>query len=105
MPMFIAVHKWKPEEQLTILKELYDFFTKFRPRAREDVQCCSTYMSDNETFCVWIAPSAETLEKGFEGHSPTLKKGTEVVPVVQAIPPTMDYLLTLWKNILDLAPS
>jgi hypothetical protein len=103
MPTFIAVHKWKPEEHFTAMKEIYNFFTKFSARAREDIEVCSTYMSENGAFCVWNAPSAETLEKLFEGHTPTLKKGTEIVPVVQAVPPTMEYVLALMKNVLDMA--
>ena len=103
MPTFIAVHKWKPEEHFTVIKEIYTFFTKFPARARSDIEVCSIYMSENGAFCVWDAPSAETLEKLFEGHAPILKKGTEIVPVIQAVPPTMEYVLALTKNILDMA--
>lgn len=103
MPMFIAVHKWKPEEHFKVMEEIYIFFTKFPPRASKDIEVCSTYMSENGAFCVWNAPNAETLEKLFEGHTPILKKGTEIVPVVQAVPPTMEYILSLTKNILEMA--
>jgi hypothetical protein len=103
MPIFIAVHKWKPEEQLTVLKEIYRFFTKFTTQASTEVECHSTYMSENRAFCVWKAPSIETLEKAFSAHAPTIKKGTEFIPVVQMVPPTMEYTLSLIKNILDVA--
>lgn len=102
MPTFIAVHKWKPEEYFTVMKEIYIFFTKFPARARTDIEVCSTYVSENGAFCIWNAPSAEILEKLFEGHTPTLKKGTEIVPVVQMVPPTMEYVLALTKNMLDM---
>jgi hypothetical protein len=99
------VHKWEPEEYFTVMKEIYIFFTKFPARARSDIEVCSTFMAENRAFCVWNAPSIETLERLFEGHTPTLKKGTEIIPVVQAVPPTMDYALFLTKLILDMAPK
>ena len=104
MPMFIAVHKWKAEENLEVMKEVYNFFTKFPPRASRDIEVCATYMSENRGFCVWNAPNVETLEKLFEGHTPILSKGTEIVPVVQMVPPTMEYVQYLTKIILDMAP-
>jgi len=51
----------------------------------------------------WRAPSKEVLEKGFEQLAPTLKKYTEFVPVVQEYPPTMEYVIGLYQQLIKAA--
>ena len=97
--MFIAIHRWKPQDTITITKELVAGFTAIAEgRLPEGVELCATYSTAAErAFCVWKAPNREALEKGFDEWAPTLKKGTEFVPVFQSYPPTMEYVLGLWQ--------
>ena len=101
MTLFIAVHKWKPEENLAVMKEVAAFPVGKLP---EGVELCAFYDTGAQgAYCVWNAPCKEDLEKLFEQHLPTLKKGTEFVPVMQAYPPTMEYVIALYQNIIKMA--
>lgn len=102
MTLFIAVHKWKPEEEIAVMKEIVAFFTAGKPP--EGVELCAIYDTGAQgAYCVWHAPSKEDLEKLFDRYAPILKKGTEFVPVVQSYPPTMEALLGLYQNIIEMA--
>jgi len=101
MSLFVAVHKWKPEEFPAIMKEAMVLFTAVREgKLPTGIELCSTYMRDNGAFCVWVAPDQAILEQLFDQHAPVMKKGTELVPVVQSYPPTMEYVLFLWQTML-----
>jgi len=99
MPLFVAVHKWKPEDEIAIMKELVAGFTAIvEGKGPKDVELCATYnTAAHGAFCVWHAPSKAALEKTFDQFAPTLKKATEFVPVAQSYPPTMEYVLGLWQ--------
>lgn len=105
--MFVAVHKWKPEEDLIMIKEMKDGFTALlEGRTPSDIVLCSTYTrADHGAFCVWTAPSKRALEDLFKQYLPTMLKGTEFVPVVQAYPATTEYMLSLFGTILSMAPK
>jgi len=101
MPTFIALHKYNPKDELTIMKELVAGFTAIAEgKGVKGVELCATYEAPPGTqrvFCVWKAPSLADLEKSFDQFAPTLKKYTEFVPVCQSYPPTMEYVIALWK--------
>ena len=99
MTLFVAVHKWKPEDFPTILKEVTVLFGGLG-KLPKGVELLSTYNRDNGAFCVWVAPDLAILKKLFDQHAPVMKKGTEFVPVVQSYPPTVEYVLSLWKTML-----
>jgi hypothetical protein len=103
MPLFIALHKWNPEDEITVTKEAMALFTAKLP---EGVELRNTYETGAQrAFCVWVAPNKETLEKVFDQSAPVMKKGTEFVPVVQSFPPTMEYVLTLYQMMIKGAPK
>jgi len=97
MPMFMAVHKWKPQDEIAIMKELVGAFAAIQAGKLEGMKLLATYSLPQGAYCVWEAASKEVLEKGFEKNTPVLKKNTEFVPVAQSYPPTMDYVLGLWQ--------
>ena len=104
MPMFIAVHKWKPQDDITIMKELVAGFTAMQEgKIPKDVKLDATYCLAQGSYCVWEAASKEALEKTFDKFLPTLKKNTEFVPVVQSYPPTMDCIVSLWQQMIKAA--
>lgn len=107
MPLFVAVHKWKPEEEIAVTKEVAGAFAAFPSgKIPEGIELCATYMTGAQGgYCVWVAPSKEALEKLFEQYMPTLKRGTEFVPVTQMYPPTMEYVLALWQQMIQAAPK
>ena len=105
MPLFVAVHKWNPEEMIAVTKEMVPMFAAIvEGKFPEEITLCATYMAGDlqGAFCVWNAPSKEALEKVFD-QAPTVKKGTEIVPVVQSYPPTMEYVLALYQQMIQAA--
>ncbi|MGQ9781348.1 MAG: hypothetical protein ACUVQ8_03720 [Nitrososphaeria archaeon] len=87
---------------MAVTKEALALFATKLP---EGIELHATYMRDNGAFCVWIASDKKTLETMFEA-APVMKKGTEVVPVVQMFPPTLEYVLSLWQTMLaQVAPK
>ena len=105
MGLFIAVHKWKPEVEITITKEMIGGFTiLLENKQPPGIKLLSTYMrSDHGAFCAWEASTKEDLEKFMNKFGPTLLKSTEFIPALQAFPPTVEYELSLLKMITDLA--
>jgi len=100
MPLFIAVHKWKPQDEIAIMKELVAGYAAIvGGKGPKGVELCATYSTAAQgAFCVWKAPSKADVEKAFDQFAPTLKKYTEFVPVEQSYPPTMEYVLSLWQQ-------
>ena len=75
-----------------------------RGKLPEGVELCTSHGTlAQRAFCVWKACSEEDLEKLFEQHAPTLKRGTEIVPVVQSYPPTVEYVLSLVQSFIKMA--
>lgn len=105
MGLFVAVHKWKPEVEITITKEMIGGFTTLLENKQPTgIKLFSTHMrSDHGAFCLWEAPSKEELENFFKKFGPTLYKASEFVPVLQAFPASVEYELSLLKMITDLA--
>jgi len=105
LPLFVAVHKWKPEDDIVIMKELVAGFTALlEGKVAKGVELCSTYMrSDHGAFCIWNSPGKKELEVEFRKYLPTLLKGTEFVPVMQSHPATTEYGLELMKMIIGMA--
>ena len=103
MPLFIAVHKWKPQDEIAIMKDLVAGFTAILEGRIPNVKLHATYSLAQGGYCVWEAPNLETVEKAFEKFAPTLKKYTEFVPVVQMYPPTMEYVLVLYQQMIKAA--
>lgn len=89
------------------MKEMTDGFTAtLEGKTPKEIELCSTYMrSDHGAFCVWNAPNKKALDGLFQQYLPTLLKRTEFVPVVQAYPATIEYVLALFKTILSMAPK
>lgn len=106
MPLFIAVHQWKPEEDWVILKEMAAFGAAYPEATPKGVELIATYTARAQrAFCVWKSIDQESLEKLFDQYMPTLKVRTEFVPVLQMFPPTVDYVVSLWKTMLQAAPK
>jgi hypothetical protein len=105
MPTFIAVHKWPKETTITCTKELIAGFTAMlKGETPKEIVLNSTWIrADDGAFCSWDAPSKEALEKLFQQYLPTMLKYTEFVPVSQGYPPSMEYVLSLLQNIVDMA--
>ena len=103
--MFIAVHKWTPEVHITMIKEMIAGFTNLlEGTAPEGVELCFTWQRpDYGAFCLWNVPNKEALENFFKKFGPTMLKYTEFVPVSQVYPPSMEYVLGLFQNIVDLS--
>jgi hypothetical protein len=101
------LHKWKPEEELVVSKEVLAAFTALSEgKFPEGVELCASYRGPRQAcraFCLWKARTQEDLEKLFDKYMPTLKKGTEFVPVLQNYPPTMEYVLSLAKAFIEMA--
>ena len=103
----IAVHEWKPEEQITITKELIAGFTDLiKGNAPEGIEICYSWARhDIGAFCLWSVPSVEALEKFFKKFGPNLLKSTKFHPVTQVYPGTIEYELGLMQMIVDMASS
>jgi hypothetical protein len=84
MPLFIAIHKWKPEDfkkvALTVIETL--------PKLPEDLSLLHTWLELDMSggWCIWDAKSAEKLEKTLKAMIPD----TTVKPVLTFAPPTTD---------------
>lgn len=104
LPTFLVAHKWKPEEEISVIKEAIGLLTALREhKLPEGVELCATYMTNTQTgYCVWKAYCKETLEKVFD-QTPTMKKGTEIIPVIQSYPPTIEYILSLYQQMVQAA--
>jgi len=105
MPCFIAVHKWTKETHITCMKEMIAGFTAMlKGETPKDIILHSTWTrADYGAFCYWEAPSKEALSKMFKQYLPTMLRYTEFVPVSQAYPPSLEYVLGLMQNIVDMA--
>jgi hypothetical protein len=103
--MIVAVHKWKPEAEIMITKEMITGFNVLLENKQPaGIKLSSTQMrSDHGVFCLWEAPSVNELENFFHKWDPTLLKATEFHTVHQAFPSTVEYELSLLKIITDLA--
>ncbi len=102
MSLFVAVHKWKPEDDLVMLKELdAGFSAMLAGLTPPDVKLRFTYSCPQGAYCVWEAPSKDALEEQFDKFLPTLKKFTEFVPVLQMYPPTMEYVVAGWQQMIQ----
>ena len=104
MPLFVAVHEYKSQDKITIMKELAAGFNALQTgKTPQDVKLHATYSRALGAYSVWEAPSIEAVEKVFEKFLPTLKKYTEFVPVVQTYPPTMEYIIFCWQQMIKAA--
>ncbi len=107
MPLFLAVHRWKLEEQLAVTKEAAALFTAIAEgKLPGGIELCATYMSGGgaiQAVCVWKASNKEALGKVLD-QAPVMKKTTEIIPVVQSYPSTVEYTISLWKQMTQ-APS
>jgi hypothetical protein len=106
MPTFIALHKWKTEDDLAVRKEVIGMYAAAESgKLPVGVKICLAYSYSlpQASQCIWEAPSKEALEKTFEKFAPILKKYTEFVPAVQAYPPTMEFVLSLAQQMLKAA--
>ena len=82
---------------MAVNKEIVNFYTKMG-EFPEGIEICMSWQArPTGAFCVWTAKSKEDLEKLFGKHAPTLKSGTEIAPTVQSHPPTMEFVLSLFK--------
>ena len=101
----IAMHEWKPEEQIKITKEMIAGFNEILAgKSPEGICLCYTWgRQDYGAFCLWDVPSVEALEKFFKDFGPTLLKYTKFYPVIQAYPGTIQYELALLQMIVDMA--
>ena len=87
MTLFVAVHRWKPQDDAAVNKESSAAFAAMRAgKTPKDVILHHTWGQDQRAFCVWEADSKEALDKAFDKFFPILKKYTEFVPVRQVYP-------------------
>ena len=87
MPLFVAVHKWKPQDDAAITKESNAAFAAMKAgKTPKGVTLHHTWGLDQGAYCVWEADSKEALEKAFDKVFPILKKYTEFVSVRQVYP-------------------
>jgi len=107
LPLFVAVHKWTQDVHITILKEMIVGFTDLlEGTAPEGIELLHTWQRpDFGAFCVWDAPGEKALEGFFKKFGPTMLKHTEFVPVDQVYPPSMEYVLSLFQAIVDMASA
>lgn len=102
MPLFVAVHKWKPEDQLVVTKETIALYSAMLAgTAPEGAKLHFTYALPQGAYCVWEAVSKDALWKVFDKYAPTLKRFTELAPVVQMYPPTMEYEIGLVQQMVN----
>jgi hypothetical protein len=101
MPLIIAVHKWKSEDELVIAKETIALYNAMLAgNFPEGVKIHFSYSLTQGAYCVWEAVRKDDVEKVFEQYAPTLKKFTEFVPVTQSYPPTMEYVIGLGQQLI-----
>jgi dihydrodipicolinate synthase/N-acetylneuraminate lyase len=105
MPTFIAMHKWKTEDDLAVRKEVMATWAAADSgKLPAGVKLCLAYTYlPQGSQCIWEAPSKEALEKTFDKFAPILKKYTKIVPAVQAYPPTMEFVISLGQRMLKAA--
>jgi len=101
----IAVHEWKPEEQISVTKEMIVGFNAIiSGTAPKGIELCYTWArTDIGAFCLWNVPSVEALEDFFKNFGPTLLKTTKFYPVLQAYPGSIEYELALFQTIVDMS--
>jgi hypothetical protein len=101
----IAVHEWKPEEQITITKEMIKGFTELiEGTSPEGIKLIYTWgRHDVGAFCLWDVPNVEELEKFFKKFGPNMLKTTKFHPVTQVYPGTIEYELALLQTIVDMS--
>jgi hypothetical protein len=104
MPLFMAVLKWKSEDDIEIAKGYAAFLNDLiEEKLPKGVELCAGYGAAQQRWLVWKAPSKADLEKYFDQFAPTLKKYTEFVPVTQSYPPTMEYVFALMQAFIKAA--
>lgn len=104
MPLFMALHKWSKEEEVTVLKELSGVLTAVREKKLpQGIELCAVYETgDQRIYYVWNTPSMEVLEKMLGEYLPVVRKGSELVSVVQMYPPTVEYTVALFQGLIPL---
>lgn|GEM_PF-2097391 len=105
MPMYIITHKWAPEELTAAMKEAARFFESVLVEGAElpkGVEFLASYNFADGSYTIWKAPKKEILEKIMEDF-PVFKKEAEIVEVVQSYPPTMEYIVRIWKMLIAFA--
>lgn len=97
MPLFVAVHKWKKEDFVTVSKKVLRALGSLP----QGVSLCSSYVYDTGAWCVYTAESSEAGEqvKAFLAQVPEME--TEVVPVLQFYPPSPDIYAMIY-NLLEI---
>lgn len=100
----MTLHKWTKEEEVAVLKELSAVLTAVAERRLpEGTDLCAVYETgDQRIYYVWNATSLESLEKVHEEYLPTVRKGSELVSVVQMHPPTVEYTVALFQGLIPL---
>ncbi|HDO41514.1 MAG TPA: hypothetical protein ENH03_01240 [Candidatus Bathyarchaeota archaeon] len=87
MPLFLAIHKWKKEDNMTVTRKVLEVLRSLP----EDICPCFSYVGNLEAWCIYKAKSKEAGEKikeFFEQRIPEME--TEVKPVLQFYPPSPD---------------
>lgn len=84
MPLFMATHKWKPEDFKKVAKTVIETL----PKLPEDLSLLHSWINADMSggWCVWDAKSGEDLEKVLKGMIPD----TVVKPILTFAPPTQD---------------
>jgi len=95
----MVVVKWKPEDEMAVMKEYVAEWTAWAEGKWKGVEICASYQATQQRWILFKAPSKEDLEKRFD----KLKKYIEIVPVVQSYPPSMEYVLTLTQMLIKAA--
>jgi len=94
MTFFIAIHKWKREDDLVVSKDVL----KAIQSIPKDLCLCASYVGELEAWCIYEAKSKEAgelIEKFFEENVPKME--TEVKPVLQFAPPSKDLYVIMYN--------
>ena len=103
MPLFMVMLKWKPEDEMAVMKEYMAVWTAVcEGKWSKSIELCASYQAAQQRWILFKAPSKEDLEKQFD-KLPTVKKYTEFVPIVQSYPPSMEYVLALTQMLIKAA--
>lgn len=83
MDLFIAIHKWKEEDQREVLKEAMNVFEaadKGRYKGAKLVGTYSAYLEQPISWCIWEADSEKVLHDILDKIP---KVETQILPVVE----------------------
>ena len=98
MPLFVATHKWKKENLITVAGKVMAAL----PQLPKGVTLCSSYITEDSGWCVYQSESSEAgeqIQKFLTNAVPEME--TKVKPVLQYFPPSQD-LYALMQRLMTM---